>query len=135
MKKLLLILSALLFSGYTINAQTKDTTKTRTSAEVMPEFPGGLREMMLYIQKNIKYPKRARKNNIGGKCFIRFTVMKDGSIDSLKILKGVPDCPECDAEAVRVIKKMPKWSPATVDGKPVSVYFNLPINFTIKEKN
>lgn len=118
-------------------AQTKDTSKTKTEkhVETMPEFPGGATEMMLYIQKNIKYPKRARKNNLTGKCFLRYTVMKDGTIDSVKVLKGVPDCPECDEEAVRVIKSMPKWNPATIDGKPVPVYFNMPINFTIKRKD
>lgn len=137
MKKSFLILFTLLFSRYTTNAQTKDTSKTKTEShiEVMPEFPGGATAMMQYIQKNIKYPKRARKNDITGKCFLRFTVMKDGAIDSVKVLKGVSDCPECDEEAIRVVKSMPKWTPGSIDRKPVPVFFNMPINFTIKHKD
>ncbi len=126
----------ILFSCCTINAQTKDTSKTRTETHVekMPEYPGGVNEMLKYIGSNIKYPKSARKKNISGKCYLKFTVMKDGAVDSVKVLKGIPDCPECDEEAIRVVKTMPKWTPGSIDGRPVPVFFNLPINFTIKDK-
>ena len=131
MKKILL--SSLLFLCYGINAQVKDTAKTKTEKHVeeMPEFPGGPTEMMKFIQTNIKYPKQARKKGIQGKCFIKMIVMKDGSIDSVRVLKGVNECPECDAEAVRVIKEMPKWSPGKIDGKPVPVLYTLPISFSL----
>ena len=134
MKKLFTII--ILFICCEIKSQTKDTSKTKTESHVeqMPEYPGGVTEMMKYVGSNIKYPKHARKKGIQGKCFLKFTVMKDGSIDSVRVLKGVTDCPECDAEAVRVVKEMPKWTPGRIDGRPVPVYFNLPINFTIKER-
>lgn len=133
MKKILFTISLSLLFCFSYG-QTKDTSKTQTHVEVMPEYPGGTMEMMKFIQANIVYPKRARKKGITGKCFIKYTVMADGSIDNIVVLKGVPDCPECDEEGIRVIKLMPKWRPGSIDGKPVPVFFNLPINFTIKEK-
>lgn len=119
---------------FATNAQIKDTSETKDAKHVeqMPEYPGGTMQMMKFIQTNVKYPKRARKKGIQGKCFIQMTVMQDGSIDSVRVLKGVNECPECDAEAVRVIKKMPKWNPGRIDGNPVPVYFNIPINFILK---
>ncbi|MCX7728286.1 MAG: TonB family protein [Bacteroidia bacterium] len=103
-----------------------------TVVQEMPEFPGGPMEMMKYIQKNIVYPPSAREAGISGKCFLRFVVNEDGKISSVEVLKGVPGCPECDKEAMRVIKSMPSWKPGKQNGKEVKVYFQLPINFTIK---
>lgn len=103
-----------------------------TVVQEMPEFPGGQLEMMKYIQKNIVYPPSAREAGIGGKCFLRFVVNEDGKISGVEILKGVPGCPECDKEAIRVIKSMPSWKPGKQNGKEVKVYFQLPVNFVIK---
>lgn len=103
-----------------------------TVVEEMPEFPGGPMEMMKYIQKNIQYPAMAREAGISGKCFLKFVVNGDGTISDSQILKGVPGCPECDKEAMRVVKSMPKWKAGKQNGRSVPVYFNLPINFTIK---
>jgi protein TonB len=103
-----------------------------TVVQEMPEFPGGTMEMMKYIQKNIVYPPSAREAGISGKCFLRFVVNEDGKISSVEVLKGVPGCPECDKEAVRVIKSMPAWKPGKQNGKEVKVYFQLPVNFVIK---
>ncbi len=103
-----------------------------TVVEEMPEFPGGAMEMMKYIQKNIQYPAMAREAGISGKCFLKFVVTGDGTISDAQILKGVAGCPDCDKEAMRVVKSMPKWKAGKQNGRAVSVYFNLPINFTIK---
>ncbi len=103
-----------------------------TVVEEMPEFPGGNLEMMKYIQKNIQYPAMAREAGISGKCFLKFVVNGDGTISDGTILKGVPGCPDCDKEAMRVVKSMPKWKAGKQNGRAVPVYFNLPINFTIK---
>lgn len=100
--------------------------------ETMPEFPGGAMEMMKHIQKNLKYPKIAEEAGLSGKCFIKFVVSKDGSVKNVYIMKGVPGCIECDVEATRVVYSMPKWTPGMQNGKPVSVIFNLPINFQLK---
>jgi protein TonB len=103
-----------------------------TVVEEMPEFPGGAMEMMKYIQKNIQYPAMAREAGISGKCFLKFVVGGDGAISDVQILKGVAGCPDCDKEAMRVVKSMPKWKAGKQNGRSVSVFFNLPINFTIK---
>lgn len=106
--------------------------ETFSVVEEMPEFPGGAMEMMKHIQKNIRYPEVAKEVGISGRCFLRFVVNTDGTITNIQILKGVTGCSACNKEAVRVIQTMPKWKPGTQNGKPVSVFFNLPINFQLK---
>lgn len=95
-------------------------------------FPGGTAEMMKYLSKNIKYPEIAIQANIQGRVTLRFVVGKDGSIENVTVVKGVPGCPECDKEAVRVVRNMPKWKPAKNDGKVVKSYFNLPVTFKLQ---
>lgn len=97
--------------------------------EIMPKYPGGLNAMTRYIKANVKYPKKARRAGISGKVLLRFVVDGDGSVKNVSVEKGVSE--ELDAEAVRVIKNMPRWEPARLDGKKVSVYYMLPINFRI----
>jgi Na+-translocating ferredoxin:NAD+ oxidoreductase RnfG subunit len=100
--------------------------------ETMPEFSGGAMEMMKYIQKNIVYPQTAKEAGLSGKCFLRFIVTKEGLIKNVNIVRGVPGCIECDVESTRVIYSMPKWKAGTQKEQPVSVLFNLPINFQLK---
>lgn len=97
--------------------------------EIMPEFEGGLNELIRYLSMNIKYPKVARKKGISGKVYIQFMVDKAGSIKNVKVLKGVSE--ELDAEAIRVVSAMPKWKPGLLDGDKVNTYFNLPISFKL----
>jgi protein TonB len=103
-----------------------------TVVEEMPEFPGGTMEMMKYIQKNIQYPQMAREAGLSGKCFLKFVVNGSGNISDVTVLKGVPGCSECDKEAIRVVKSMPNWKPGKQNGRSVSVFFNLPINFQLR---
>lgn len=103
-----------------------------TVVEQMPEFPGGAAEMMKYIQKNIHYPEIEKEAGITGKCFIKFVVEMDGSITNVEILKGVPGGTGCDKEAARVVKSMPKWNIGKQNGRPVRVYFNVPISFKLQ---
>jgi periplasmic protein TonB len=100
--------------------------------EEMPEFPGGYTEMMKYIQRNIQYPQMAKEAGISGKCNLKFVVSPSGDITNISVLRGVTGCPECDKEAIRVIKSMPAWKPGKNNGKTVPVYFNLPISFQLK---
>ena len=93
------------------------------------EFPGGNEAMKKFIYDNIVYPQEAIEQNLQGKCYVQFIVNVDGSISNVKIMRGVNDCPECDKEAMRVVKKMPKWNPGKLDGKSVGSYYNLPIIF------
>lgn len=97
--------------------------------EVNPEFPGGVSQLMHFLQTNLRYPTPARENGIQGTVFVSFVVEKDGAITNIKILRGVN--PDLDAEAMRVVRMMPNWDPAYQDGENVRVQFNLPIRFVL----
>ena len=99
------------------------------ATEIQTEFPGGAAEMNRFLDQNIKHPNDAVKANVSGKVTLQFVVEKDGSIEHVKVLKGLGY--GCDEEAIRLIKAMPKWSPAMQDGKPVRVYFTMPIKFNL----
>jgi len=103
-----------------------------TIVEEPAEFPGGYASMMKYLQQNIQYPAMAREAGISGKCFLKFVVNETGEISNVEVLKGVPGCSDCDREAIRVVKSMPKWKAAKMTGKSVKCFFNLPINFKIQ---
>ncbi len=98
--------------------------------EQMPEFPGGQKAMYKFINRNIRYPKKAKENGVEGRVYVRFIVGKDGAIRDVKILKGIGS--GCDAEAIRVVKRMPKWKPGRQRGRAVSVKFTLPFSFKLK---
>jgi periplasmic protein TonB len=72
-----------------------------------------------FIVKNLKYPEVAIDQQISGKVYIEFIVDKGGNVSNITLKKGITGCPECDKEALRVIGKMPKWTPGKVNGKPV----------------
>ena len=95
-----------------------------------PEFPGGMEALYKYLAQNIKYPQLARENNITGKVYVTFVVEKDGSIANPKVLRDIGG--GCGAEAIRVVKAMPKWTPGKQRGKAVRVQFNLPVNFNLR---
>lgn len=101
-----------------------------TVVENEPEFPGGMEALYKYLAQNIKYPQLARENGITGKVYVTFVVEKDGTIANPKILRDIGG--GCGAEAIRVVKAMPKWSPGKQRGKAVRVQFNLPVNFNLK---
>jgi protein TonB len=103
-----------------------------TVVEQMPEFPGGVQEMYKYLGKNIKYPEVAKEAGIQGKVYVSFVVGKDGSIDDVKVLRGIPGGKMCDEEAVRVVKNMPNWNPGKQRGKAVKVSYMLPVQFTLR---
>lgn len=103
-----------------------------TFVEEEAEFPGGHKGMMEFLQKNMKYPEIAIQAGIEGRVSVRFVVEKDGSIGNVNIQKGVPGCPECDKEAMRVIKMMPKWKPGKNGGKAVRSYYSMPVVFKLK---
>ena len=112
-----------------IEIEEEDDEEFFMVVENMPEFPGGDLGLMKYIQKNIKYPAIAKEYNITGKVFIQFIVDKTGSVINVKVVRGVDK--NLDAEAVRVIKSLPKYKPGKQRGKPVRVMFTVPINFTL----
>ncbi|MEE2953732.1 MAG: energy transducer TonB [Bacteroidota bacterium] len=97
--------------------------------EQMPIFPGGDLGLMKYIQRNVRYPAIAKEYNITGKVYVSFIVDKQGSVTNVKVVRGVDK--NLDAEAVRVVKSLPKYKPGKQRGKPVRVMFTIPINFTL----
>ncbi len=98
--------------------------------EQMPEFPGGFAEMMKYLANNIKYPSEAHKNGTQGRVTVQAIIDTEGRVTNTRVIKGAD--PYLDAEAIRVVSSMPKWSPGMQDGKPVNVKFTIPVMFRLQ---
>jgi TonB family protein len=98
--------------------------------EEMPMFPGGDSTLMVYINHNTKYPESAKNNKIQGKVIVRFCVNATGNVDRISVLKGVN--PELDAEATRVVGTLPQFKPGRQGGRPVPVWYMVPIDFSLK---
>ena len=105
------------------------SNKVFVKAEVAPKFPGGDTELMNYIHKEMVYPEACIKEKKQGRTIISFVVEKDGSLSDYKILRHVHD--DMDKEAIRLIKSMPKWTPAIEKGKYVRCKFVLPVTFKL----
>ena len=112
-----------------IDIEEEDDEEFFMVVENMPEFPGGDLGLMRYIQKNVKYPPIAKEYNITGKVYVSFIVNKSGAVTNVKIVRGVDK--NLDAEALRVVKSLPKYKPGKQRGKAVRVMFTIPINFTL----
>lgn len=136
MKKIVFFIFLILpFLGYSQTDSTKVTEQEEADelpilVEKKPEYPRGEAAMYKFINKHIKYPKKARKEGIEGIVYVQFIIDKEGNITKAKVIKGIGY--GCDEEALRVVNKMPKWTPGTQRGKPVQVTFTLPFNFKLK---
>lgn len=95
----------------------------------LPEFPGGMVEMMKWITRTLHYPYAAQKQKIEGRVLVTFIINRDGSIANIKVVKSVH--PLLDNEARRVVKLMPHWKPGIEDGKPCRTMFAIPIEFKL----
>ena len=106
--------------------------------EEMPRFPGDDKALMEYIQKNLIMPEKYKGSTDENpklaeyRTFVQFVVNEDGSISDIQLLRKSAEFKDLDEEAIRVVKSMPNWEPGKVGGKPVKVYFNLPIVFKFK---
>lgn len=98
--------------------------------EEMPQFPGGVSKLMEFITKNLQYPESAQEQGIQGRVIAQYVVEKDGSVSNIRVIRGVSE--ELDAEAVRVLKLMPKWTPGKQNGKPVRCRYTIPVQFRIR---
>ena len=98
--------------------------------EEMPEFPGGMRECMNWLSKNVNYPATAQEKGIQGRVIIQFVVERDGSITEPKVVRGVD--PDLDKEALRVVSAMPNWKPGKHKGEAVRVKYTLPVMFRLQ---
>ena len=102
------------------------------AVEQPAEFPGGQAALMKWLSQNIRYPEAAQQNDIQGRVIVKFVVEKDGSIGQASIVKGVDK--DLDREALRVVKKMPKWQPGKNNGVAVRSYFKLHVTFKLQNQ-
>lgn len=100
-----------------------------TVVQKIPEFPGGWSAFMQWLTKNLKYPESAKRNKIQGTVIVTFIVNKDGSIASTKVSTSAD--PVLDAEALRVMKMMPKWKPGMDHNKICRTMIAVPVVFKL----
>jgi len=105
--------------------------ETVYNPSIKPKFPGGISALKQFIANNTVYPIPAKENNIEGTVFIRFEVTKKGTIGKISVINKTVD-EILQNEAVRVIKTLPRFKPGIQNGKPVNVWFSLPVSFKLK---
>ena len=134
MKKLIIMSLMAMFGLTTISAQktvvAQKNQKVFDVVEQMPEYPGGIKALFDYLCQNVKYPDDAEKQKIEGRVIATFVVETDGTISNIEVVK--PVFPSLDAEAVRVLSGMPKWTPGMQSGKAIRVKYTVPISFNLK---
>ena len=94
-------------------------------------FPGDRMAWSRFLKENLVYPEKAAKERIEGKVYVRFQVDAEGKASDVSIAKTIPNCPECNAEAIRLIKLVPQWNPAIEKGKAMKSYLNMPVMFDL----
>lgn len=112
---------------------TEDSNEIFTNVEVFPDFPGGMEAFYKFLGKNLVYPPMSKENNIQGRVTVNFVVEKDGSLTDIKVLRGVPGGEDLGQEAIRILKKSPKWKPGVQNGRPVRVSYSVPIMFQLQQ--
>jgi TonB family protein len=100
-------------------------------AEVMPEFPGGMKEMLKFINQNLVYPQEFIETDFLGRIFVQFVVTKTGEIEKVSIAKGIDSISGLNQAAIRLVKQMPKWTPGINKGKEVNVKMVIPIRIEL----
>lgn len=106
-----------------------DDDKVYNTVEEMPEFPGGQNALMRWLADNLKYPMEAAEDGIQGRVVVKFVIDKNGNVTNPTVARSV--CDALDAEALRIVRSMPKWTPGKQDGKCVAVEYSLPVAFRI----
>ena len=110
--------------------QNVKSTISYEEVEVKPEYPGGMGELGKLLNSNLKYPLISFENGVQGEVLVQFVVDKEGNVEEVTVCKGVD--PYLDAEALRVIKMMPKWKPGKHEGKEVNVKCTIPVGFRLQ---
>ena len=142
MKKTVLLLGVMLFAlniqaqiamenGNATDCATTEPVYDFQKVDKQPKFPGGMTSLQGYINRSLKYPQISRENNSQGRAIVRFIIDSNGIVISPQVVRSSGDF-YLDMEAVRVIESMPKWKPGKHKGKPVCVYFTMPIVFSLK---
>lgn len=107
----------------------EDWDKTFTKVEIESEYPGGASAWQRYLNKSLRYPQEAQDNEVQGTVVIQFIVDKEGNVSDVQAISGPNELRE---EAVRVIKKSGKWTPAVQNGRQVKSYKKQPITFRLE---
>ena len=127
---------AAIASGKADHPLDHDTTSRHEDifidTEQMPQFPGGETALLKYLQENVKYPPKAIKDSIQGRVVVQFVVDSLGYVGEVKVVRSVSE--DLDAEAVRVVKTLPRFSPGRLFGKTVSMWYTLPVTFKLQDK-
>ena len=110
-----------------VNLPKVSYNRSGKSIDQAPRFPGGDAAFMKYLQSHVNYPPMAAENGVGGRVFVQFVVDTTGKVGEVKVVRSVDQY--LDREAVRVVKSLPKFTPGQQNGKPVDVWFVLPVNF------
>lgn len=108
---------------------TEDVNHVFQSVEVPPSPQGGLEEFYKYVGRNYNYPAQAQEQGVSGRVLLQFVVERDGSLTDIKVLRDLKY--GTGEEAVRMLKKAPKWKPGIQNGRPVRVQFTLPIQLNL----
>lgn len=143
-KVLLFIPLPLFSSAYAVDLKTNENQQTTddgtsvksvvtspTSYEIRPRFPGGDEALFDFIKRNMRYPECAKKKRIEGRVIVSFCVETDGSLTNVSIARSADS--RLNEEALRIVKKMPKWEPGQLAGEIVRMKCFLPIEFKCKE--
>ena len=109
----------------------EDWDKTFTKVEIESEYPGGAAAWQRYLNRNLRYPQEAIDNEVQGAVVVQFIVDKEGNVSDVEAISGPQ---ELRAEAVRVIKKSGKWTPAVQNGRQVKSYKKQPIVFRLESE-
>ena len=107
-----------------------DEVKDLDKVDEMPSFPGGESAMQSYLNSNVNYPVVAQENGVQGRVIVESIIEKDGSMSDVKVIRSV--APSLDREALRVVKAMPKWTPAKLKGIPVRTKCTTPVVFRLQ---
>jgi len=104
-----------------------------TSVDLMPEFPEGTDALKNYLRDNLRYPEEAKEKGIEGRVVVQFWIEEDSTLSRIVVISDPK--PLLDAEAVRLVRSMPKWKPATHKGTPVRCRYVVPVHFKLDEEN
>lgn len=110
--------------------QKEEEAPIYSVVEQQAQFPGGEAALLAYVAKNIKYPAIAVEQEIQGTVQLRFVVEANGSIGDVQVVKSLES--HCDKEAIRVVKSLPRFIPGKQQGRPVRVWFTLPVRYSIQ---
>ncbi|MCX6198878.1 MAG: energy transducer TonB [Bacteroidetes bacterium] len=131
LRKNIALLAACLLTAISFNINAQVTDDVLSIAEQMPEYPGGEDSLMREVTANIVYPKQCLDSNIQGKVFLRFVVNEDGTISKIEVMKSPHKF--LNESAIDALRKIKKFNPGKQNGKPIKVYYSIPVGFRIED--